>query len=773
MNAKLLSFDISKDDMSILKQHTKVELVKASEDDTEKILGEFLSNIDTFAHTTIEESSIKQRQFLDQWQKQLKESHLKKYSSDQQLDIIEKKVFDITQEKIAAEDHARELFQIKEEMEASFKKIEAEKAVVENALAEFEKNAAKDLLYKESVIHQLNSRLDEYVKETELQNSENKSLKKSIEILKSTNAEIESQNRILSAEIKIDKKELEFTEKRFLKEISGLNEKINELHKKSDSAASEAEVLRKEKATAEIVHVQSRKALENAENLNSALKNELKDREKEIRTIQEKAFQHDSSQAKKIEALEGKLYQNDAQYAQKIHDLEHKLSDAMSLVDVLERDKKELEEFAQRVEKENRDLESKNSDIQSRILAVESEKSSIIAEIETLKGRALINSEALDSKINTLEEKLSDSLQKYKDAQKQIESHIVKLNGKQKHIEEITLKLNEEQKATEELRSKLGGEQKTLGELRSKLNGKQKHIEEITLQLNEEQKHVEELTSKLAEAQKQKELFIANKLNNTLQAKRDSYLDKSPGWLSRFVLVILPLVIILILSFMLLNRYYFPMVQSDLDMKVTTLTSQLENKSRYIESVTKEQQQLTAKLDGLTRQVEVFQDKIGDNLMRIESKQVSMIENQTNRSLPDNKIPLTSKSLSTYQIKESIYFESGIKVNQAGVLRIKALAEQYNGNPHVFIRIEGHTDDKKFRFPMLHQYGNNIQLSIARAAEVSRLLVHYGMDTSQISIVGLGDTQPLVPNTNEENREKNRRVEIKITAIDPAGRKLE
>ncbi|MBF0259802.1 MAG: OmpA family protein, partial [Desulfamplus sp.] len=88
-----------------------------------------------------------------------------------------------------------------------------------------------------------------------------------------------------------------------------------------------------------------------------------------------------------------------------------------------------------------------------------------------------------------------------------------------------------------------------------------------------------------------------------------------------------------------------------------------------------------------------------------------------------------------------------------------------NGNPYIFIRLEGHTDDKMFRLPMFQQYSNNIELSIARAAEVSRLLVHYGVDTRQISLVGFGDRQPLVPNDNPQNREKNRRVEIKIGDI--------
>ena len=75
------------------------------------------------------------------------------------------------------------------------------------------------------------------------------------------------------------------------------------------------------------------------------------------------------------------------------------------------------------------------------------------------------------------------------------------------------------------------------------------------------------------------------------------------------------------------------------------------------------------------------------------------------------------------------------------------------------IRIEGHTDDlpiKTQRFP------SNWELSTARATNVLRFMIERGLPGKRLSAVGYGEFHPLVPNSSEENRRKNRRVDIVI-----------
>jgi outer membrane protein OmpA-like peptidoglycan-associated protein len=72
------------------------------------------------------------------------------------------------------------------------------------------------------------------------------------------------------------------------------------------------------------------------------------------------------------------------------------------------------------------------------------------------------------------------------------------------------------------------------------------------------------------------------------------------------------------------------------------------------------------------------------------------------------------------------------------------------------LEIQGHTDDKG-----TDDY--NIKLSKNRADAVKKYLVSKGVVADSITAKGLGESTPLVPNDSDANREKNRRVEFKIT----------
>ncbi len=76
------------------------------------------------------------------------------------------------------------------------------------------------------------------------------------------------------------------------------------------------------------------------------------------------------------------------------------------------------------------------------------------------------------------------------------------------------------------------------------------------------------------------------------------------------------------------------------------------------------------------------------------------------------------------------------------------------------VRIEGHTCDlpiHTFQFP------SNWELSAARAIAVLRYLMEEkGLPPERLIAVGYGQYRPLVPNVDEEHRQRNRRVEIVI-----------
>lgn len=82
------------------------------------------------------------------------------------------------------------------------------------------------------------------------------------------------------------------------------------------------------------------------------------------------------------------------------------------------------------------------------------------------------------------------------------------------------------------------------------------------------------------------------------------------------------------------------------------------------------------------------------------------------------------------------------------------------------IRIEGHTDNNPIKTP---QYPSNWELSTARSTNLIRYLVEdYKFNPSRLSVGAYGEYHPVVPNTSDANRAKNRRVEIMILSKEDA-----
>lgn len=77
-------------------------------------------------------------------------------------------------------------------------------------------------------------------------------------------------------------------------------------------------------------------------------------------------------------------------------------------------------------------------------------------------------------------------------------------------------------------------------------------------------------------------------------------------------------------------------------------------------------------------------------------------------------------------------------------------------NPGFDLRIVGHTDNVGTK-------NANYDLSVQRAQAVADYLLERGVPEEQIEVIGRGDTEPIVANTTEEEKAKNRRVQFIIT----------
>lgn len=77
----------------------------------------------------------------------------------------------------------------------------------------------------------------------------------------------------------------------------------------------------------------------------------------------------------------------------------------------------------------------------------------------------------------------------------------------------------------------------------------------------------------------------------------------------------------------------------------------------------------------------------------------------------------------------------------------------------VSLQVIGHTDD-------VGSEEYNLELSERRAAAVRDYLVDIGIDEETLSIRGLGESSPLTDGTDDESRQRNRRVELAIALVE-------
>lgn len=109
-----------------------------------------------------------------------------------------------------------------------------------------------------------------------------------------------------------------------------------------------------------------------------------------------------------------------------------------------------------------------------------------------------------------------------------------------------------------------------------------------------------------------------------------------------------------------------------------------------------------------------------------------------------------------YGVLKNIYFETAkADLQDKSRSELNKLIEQLKLQPSLRIEIAGHTDD-------VGDAKQNHVLSLKRAQSVVNYLVEAGIQRERIKAIGFGKDKPIVPNTSEENRQLNRRIEWRI-----------
>jgi chemotaxis protein MotB len=122
-----------------------------------------------------------------------------------------------------------------------------------------------------------------------------------------------------------------------------------------------------------------------------------------------------------------------------------------------------------------------------------------------------------------------------------------------------------------------------------------------------------------------------------------------------------------------------------------------------------------------------------------------------------------------FVFQSEVLFPTGSEViNDAGKVEMKKLADaiielQKEIPPEInwVLRVDGHTDNKPLSGN--GRYRDNWELSTARSTSVVKFLIENGVPANRLVAAGFGEFQPLDDADTEEARNKNRRIELKLT----------
>lgn len=225
-----------------------------------------------------------------------------------------------------------------------------------------------------------------------------------------------------------------------------------------------------------------------------------------------------------------------------------------------------------------------------------------------------------------------------------------------------------------------------------------------------------------------------------MRKKREDEVKKAPPWMGTFLdmMMLLLTFFVLLMSMVTFEKIKLEQAAGSLRESFGVLKkgakTEIEKESIFKETQIIEEVQSTRKLiSGLVNYIESV------NLDNF----ISVIETDSGVSI---------------RIMDSVLFGLGDATLKASAYTIlDKIAAIARGGPYNII-VEGHTDDLPMR-PNA-KFRSNWELSTARAVSVVKYFIEKGVNPKKLAASGFAEYHPLVPNINEENRARNRRVEI-------------
>ena len=200
----------------------------------------------------------------------------------------------------------------------------------------------------------------------------------------------------------------------------------------------------------------------------------------------------------------------------------------------------------------------------------------------------------------------------------------------------------------------------------------------------------------------------------------------------------------------------------DLNKNIISLNNQLKEVQKSLEQTDKDIKEKNLEISNLGSKLnEALKEKVGElegyrseffgKLKKIigEEKEINIVGDR-------------------FVLQSEVFFQSGsAEIGNDGIQKVEEITEilisitnKIPKNINWLIQVEGHTDNIPIS---TEQYPSNWELSTARAIAVAKIMMKNGVSSDKINVAGYGEHKPLLENNNSTNREKNRRIELKLT----------
>lgn len=208
----------------------------------------------------------------------------------------------------------------------------------------------------------------------------------------------------------------------------------------------------------------------------------------------------------------------------------------------------------------------------------------------------------------------------------------------------------------------------------------------------------------------------------------------------------------------------FDQKQAELDTKQKELAACESRAKSELATCEASRTEAETKLAAATLELNGYHQVAEANQRKLEvmQKQESDLRERLSQELTDKNVEIEQlRGQLSVRMLDKIVFRSGsATILPQGMEVLDKLAEAIKDSTDT-IRVEGHTDDTPISDKLKSKYPTNWELSAARAAAVARYFeTKHLINPKRLESLGFSMYRPVAPNDTEENKQRNRRVEI-------------